>query len=41
MTETIPQLRTAGAGDTAEPGATSASLLVLAPLRLEANSVRW
>src|SRR5215472_7088540 len=40
MTETIPQSRTAEAADAPEPGATSAGLLVLAPLRLEARAVR-
>ena len=40
MTETIPQSRTAEAGDAPEPGATSAGLLVLAPLRFEAKAVR-
>ncbi len=40
MTETIPQPRTAGAADTAEPAGATAGLVVLAPLRLEANAVR-
>jgi len=40
MTETLPQPRTAVAADTSEPGASSAGLLVFAPLRLEASAVR-
>jgi 4-hydroxy-3-methylbut-2-en-1-yl diphosphate reductase len=39
MTETIPHPR-AEAAETQEPAATSGGLLVLAPLRLEANAVR-
>src|SRR5271165_2317636 len=40
MTETIPQPRTVEDADNSEPAATSGGLLVLAPLRLEANAVR-
>ena len=42
MTETIPQSRTSNTSeaDSTEPAMTSAGLLVLAPLRLEANAVR-
>jgi 4-hydroxy-3-methylbut-2-en-1-yl diphosphate reductase len=41
MTETIPQPRTTEDADTAEPApAANGGLLVLAPLRLEANAVR-
>jgi 4-hydroxy-3-methylbut-2-en-1-yl diphosphate reductase len=40
MTETSPQSRTAEAVNTTEPDAAGIGLLVFAPLRLEANTVR-